>query len=494
MSLDSDLDRNKYPQDQNLIKCYDGVNHIVVMKLFPACFPDFQEYQKFHLRFYLPKTAVLRKGQRIRRIIVMLCGLDEMRFFTLYDQLGQKFAEYNVASVLLPEPDHLNRHPRYRLGKKEDARKPSDDLWGRPELAFERYLQIMNEVDILAKHLQYQDCGHALGNCSFFRRYFDEATTVSLLGYSLGALVALANFIANGTKYSCCFLLNGGIQLGDLGTYKLFPQGKWDQFVSDLDEKWQSEIEDRKLGSRETKYKTLFNQVFLGNFERGLKTVLREHARRILLVVGGKDAVIPYESIQKIEPKGYGLSIFKIPGLDHFLAIESEWDRWVDTVVTLIHNFEINASPELFPREDIVENLVKIDRKYSVFKRNPSCRDPDLGLEKEPFLRCEDYHIETDKICHEAHRRLFHQLWLASFGYFSFEELVEEMNSLYSKHSLVEIALRQNYLEPQRFEDLVKMKARHPQGSVKEILVEQGFMTAKQLGEILSVQEKFFRL
>ncbi len=490
----SDLDSNQYPLDRDLIKCYDGVNHIVVMKLFPACFRGFKEYQKFHLRFYLPKTAVLRKGRKISRIIVMLCGLDEVRFFTLYDQLGQKFAEYNLASVLLPQPDHLNRHPRYRLGRKEAMGRPSDELWDRPEFAFERYLQVMGELDVLVRHLQYRNCSDTRSNCSFFERYFDGSTRVSLLGYSLGALIALANFLANGKNYNCCFLLNGGVQLGDLGTYRLFPKPRWDQFMSDLVKKWESEIANKRFGKQETAYKKLFNRVCLGSFGHDLQMVLKEHARRILLVMGGKDTVIPYQSLEKIEPEGYGLSIFKIPGLDIFLAIESEWDKWVDTVVTLIHNFEINASSELLPREHIVHSLIKLDRKYSVFKRNISCKDPEFGLEDEPCLKSDYHRIEPDNIRGEAHRGLFDQLLLASLGYFTFGELVEEMNSIYRKYSLAQIALKKKYLECSQLKDLVEMKAKHPQAIVKELVVKEDFLSARQLAEISRAQDRFSAL
>lgn len=483
------LDKNQFPRGGNLFKDHEDSNHVCMMKLFPTCGYDskhIKDHQIFHLRFYLPKKAIVNKEQKIERIIVMINGLDEVDYFTLYDQLGQKFAEYNLASVLLPLPDHLNRHPRFRLARKEDTERPSSVLREHPEVAFERYLQTMEELGILVDHLHYKGCKEEESNCSFFKNYFEPQVRISCLGYSLGALVALSSLINSPDKYNACFLLNGGIQLRDLKFPPEFiPQDMWDKFVSDLEDKWEMEISRKQLEEPQISYWRYFNRLFLGNFSEDLKQTLKDHARRILLIIGGKDRMIPYDSIQKLEPKEHGLSIFKIPGLGHFLPIEKEWSKWLDIVATLINSFEENATYELLTPKDITEGIIKLDRKYQMFERNSEF----LTKEEAGFISS---NFDIGKISVEADKKLAEQLFFASFAYYNNkEDLVKDLNKEYSRNFTGRRAVEKGYVKREELEEAIRMKKEYPEKKIGEILVERMSLGRHQLDEILQEQKGF---
>ncbi len=500
MSSDSEYnklgDHNIPNREKDCYRDHEGSNYICVMKLFPTCWitGELQDYQRFHLRFYFPKKVIAAKNDPknehlIHRIIIMINGINEVYDLTLYNQLGAKFAEHGIASVLLPLPDHFNRNVKFRVRQGGLLNsKPSDELFGPdgPEKGFKAYLQIMQEVDMLLEHLQYshsKPCGET--SCNFFKRLFTPFTRVSILGYSLGSSVALANFICNLNKYNTCYILSGGFQLSDLHAGKLFSkdinesQDIWNNFVLNLKKEWVEKDTLRKLAGKEEKHSKYFDQIYLGNSLSILKEELKNHTRKILVILGGKDTIIPYESIKTIEPEGHGLSILKIPGLDHFLATGKEWSKWSDIVVNLINNFEENAAHELYTHTEIIEGLIKLNFKY---KRELFKFDEENKLNG----------FNRDKIYNEGGKLSFDNLMFASMAYYKLEALLKQLNEDYKKYQLGQIAIKKKFMEKTDLENALKLKNTSPHEKLGQLLIQRKDLKPYMLEEILKEQKNFY--
>jgi hypothetical protein len=111
-----DLSRIRYvDRYKDEILVHEGAKYVCLMKLFPMCgldtTPDEEDYRRFHMRFYIPREYFNDARKKIDRIIIMTNGLNEFDKYLLYDQLGSDVASLGLAAVLLPLPNHLNRHP-----------------------------------------------------------------------------------------------------------------------------------------------------------------------------------------------------------------------------------------------------------------------------------------------------------------------------------------------------------------------------------------------
>jgi len=390
-------------RDEDKILAYQDNTHVCLFKLFPLCRQkhniSYEDYRRFHLRFYLPKENVMDKEKKVERIIIMFNGLNEVEYFTLYNQLGYAFASNGIASVLLPLPDHLNRNARFRYKNPNEEQKrltPFDTLYERPLDTYKTYLQLMNETDLLVSHLRGHNCS-LKGDCDFFKHTFEKDLKISVLGYSLGGLAAMATFLKNRENYSACFLLNSGVTLSDINTAHMKKRDKWKRFVKKL----QKEFADKSIfiSKKDTAYSNYFNQIFLGNQLLFLVEELKEHSKRVLFIFGGSDSTVPFKDFKDLEEEGYGLALFKIPGIKHFLAIDKEWTKWFDFVVNLIIEYKSNAERELYTYYDLMNKFVEFQRRYNIFQK------------KDPF----DISDINDPGDQDGLRKAYH----ASIGYFS---------------------------------------------------------------------------
>ena len=132
----------------------------------------------------------------------------------------------------------------------------------------------------------------------------------------------------------------------DIDVSDFVPEDKWQRMVKALQEEYYFEK------GAEEKYK-VFDMLFMGNRPIIFKDRLKERSSQILFIIGGADNVTKYESIIHLEPDKHGLSILKLPGIHHFLSIDTHWDRWFPIVNDLIHSFDESASKESLLPNDI---------------------------------------------------------------------------------------------------------------------------------------------
>ena len=355
------LDRFK-----DIIIDYIDENHVRIMKLFPFCKekkpPTQSSYKRFHLRFYIPKSIYNDKFHKIRKCFIYLNGLDEIRYFTLYDQLGKALCNFGYASILIPLPNHLNRNLGFRVGDLKRLETPSESFLTEPEKIYLAYKQFIKEIDILYSHICNKKCHKPKSECcAFYKYFFDDNVRVSIIGYSLGGLGALSYYLLRKHKINSCILLNSGAQLDDIDVSDFIPIDKWQQMIIKLHKE--------KFLMKNDLSEQLFDRLFLGNSLTLLKNDLKEESRKILFILGGSDSVTRRQGISKIEPENYGLSILQLPGIHHFLSIDLHWDQWFSSVINMIVSFEENASREPLHPNDILDTLIKYQLKYNFIKK-----------------------------------------------------------------------------------------------------------------------------
>lgn len=364
---------------------YDFIDdaHVRINKLFPVCQHKdnvgLTDYRRFHVRIYLPQNVYNDKYEKVKKCFICFNGLDEIGSFTIYDQIGKGLASKGYGLILLPIPDHLNRNPEYRNNDKLKTLKPSSTFLREPETVFEAFKQINSEVEILIQHIKGLCVLHNDEHCcAFYRRFFSENAKISLIGYSLGGLIALSNFLVN-DRINSCILLNSGSKLEDIDVSEFAEKHKWIEMVDNLKRSYFN----FKIKESEKDSYDLFNMIFLGGHRELLQDRLEKKSERILFILGGSDSVTNFDSIHEMEPNGHGLSILKLPGIHHFLAIDTHWDRWFPLVLNMITSFDDGASKSSLWPGDILWSLLFFQLKYGIFDKNTGFVNFDKVTSKE---------------------------------------------------------------------------------------------------------------
>lgn len=379
-----DLSRIRYiDRQKDEILVHEGAKYICLMKLFPMCEYDSvvpeEDYRRFHMRFYIPREYFNDARKKINRILIMTNGLDQFDNYLLYDQLGSDFASLGLAVVLLPLPNHLNRHPRYRLKEPNVQKikaKLSDALLENPLLLHDGYLQCKKELKQLRDHINWKrfkenpddpckDRNHN-GPCSFYSHFFADEVRVSYFGYSLGGATVLTDFLDSEHSLNACFLLNPAINLPKIEGSKMFGEEKWKKYVSDLRSAIRNYPEKDKL----------FEEIVIGEYIQDARELLQKHGHRLLFIFGGSDDFTKYTNSQRIMPEEWGSGMLIVPGIKHLVAESEEWNKWRTLMVKLISDFEENAARRAITEKELDEIRKESDQDITEKERKE--RDEEL--------------------------------------------------------------------------------------------------------------------
>jgi hypothetical protein len=401
-----DLSRIRYVDRQkDKILVHEGAKYVCLMKLFPMCefddIPDEEDYRRFHMRFYIPREYFNDARKKIDRIIIMTNGLNEFDKYLLYDQLGSDFASLGLAAVLLPLPNHLNRHPRYRLRNPNDQKikvLPSDALMENPLLLHDGYLQCKRELAQLRGHINRKrfegtsdvpckDNNHD-GPCSFYSHFFADEVRVSYLGYSLGGDTVLCDFLNSEKSLNACFLLNPAINLPGVAGNMMVGRATWEEYVPNLLSAMRNYLEKDRM----------FEEVVIGQYKHESTKLLKEHGQRLLFILGGKDTFTKYTNAQTIMPENWGSGMFIIPGIDHLVAGSEEWKKWRMLAVKLILDFEENAARRVITEKKFDE--IRKGIKSDISEKEQRERGEDLSRAALLLtgLRIDQRKAEKDKL------------------------------------------------------------------------------------------------
>lgn len=395
-----DLSRIRYvDRHKDEILVHEGAKYVCLMKLFPMCgfddTPDGEDYRRFHMRFYIPREYFNDARKKIDRVIIMTNGLNESDDYLLYDQLGSDFASLGLAAVLLPLPNHLNRHPRYRLDKPDNERikvKLSDALVREPLLLYNGYLQCKKELAELRNHINWkrfdetavEPCKgrHRNGPCSFYSHFFAEEVRVSYFGYSLGGATVISDFLDSEQGLNACFLLNPAINIPKIKSDKIdkmhiASKETWEKYVPELMSAMRSYPEKDKM----------FEEIVIGAYIQESPKLLKKHGHRLLFIFGGSDDFTEYKNSEPIVPEKWGSGMFIIPGIDHLVAHSEEWKKWRMLVVKLISNFEENAARRVITRQELEETIAGKELNEIMKKSDSNISDKEMRERNEELYR-----------------------------------------------------------------------------------------------------------
>lgn len=294
----------------------------------------------FPLRFYTPR-------KKASRLFLFVNGFAEGKT-GVWDRLGSAFASEGVASVLVPIPQHFCRNvlfnvndydeDSYRLkssGLDEYNRSLRFGFLAHPRLLIEYNKQAMLDIGQIVRCVTEQTGAGEEHLEDFINERFEPGTQCSILGFSLGGLVALQAFLSNTDAYNSCVIINSGASFQDMNASKVFHED-WRDLQRGILES------TRDLSRGQLPYN--FDRVFLGHEKVALHDLLTIHQNKILLLLGGSDPVFNLANIINIVPARTGLAMFQIPGLHHFINIPSlggdVWNEWTQFTANMILAFD----------------------------------------------------------------------------------------------------------------------------------------------------------
>ena len=469
--------------------------HVRIKKLFPKCHSSkelsMESYKRFHMRVYLPLAIFQDKHKQVENCFIMFNGLDELGFYTLYDQLGKGLCKNNYGVILLPLPDHLNRNMMYRKNDVNAKQMPSSSFINEPNKIYDAFIQQINEVSILIDHIlgkceynAFKDC------CSFFNHFFSPTTKISLLGFSLGGLAALSNFLIQNYDFNSCILLNSGAKLDDIDVSEFQSLEEWQKTVDHLREA----LSSMPKTNESQKY---FDMVFLGNNLSILRKELKEKSRKLLFILGGADTVANYSSITEIEPKGHGLATLKLPGIHHFLSIDTHWDQWFPVVNETIKVLNESASFETLLPNDILHTLLYFQSTYRISKRidhiqlrnmvgknEESSLARTLYAAKATFGKISVAFIEMYKLLNKAAKKPH---------LYPDYNIIQQQENYFGNIAVNKFHISQNNISKTLESQLVYAKAGEIVPLFGELLLQNNILNEDQVNEILEIQKNKFR-
>ena len=350
-------------------------------------------------------------------VVLMYNGLDETVFtlaedlFSFYDQVGAQLAEAGMLAILLPTPYHMNRALAYR--STDDARcleeaslqkgrpfvrmhQPSAALTHRPEMIYANHFQGSRETIELCRFFRRKRVSDAFpelreqsildeNTAEAIRPWVTDSPSISVLGYSLGGLRAITEFLfdrrlalktGRPPLFSGCVAICSGGSLADLAPPFWINQAKWKEMINNLvvgnsDQLLKSARKSFPSEERFAQdYFQTLRDIFLGNAQsmRALEKDATTTGRAMMFLLGGADTLVPPNSIQRINPEG-GVNIVQVSGLGHMFQFDLAWNTTKKLICGVIAQFLAN-SPDLQSLPDpegLIRQLVLFDVGLGLF-------------------------------------------------------------------------------------------------------------------------------
>ncbi len=348
----------------------------------PAEFPDIKyrgsedmrfdnrANREFYARLYQPESATTDTVIIYNGLDETVFQLDEEALFGFYDRLGESLANNGIQAILLPTPYHLNRAMCYADHDREtewrDSNREAADDYLVPTNALIRspgniyqnhfwgYLETRAVVDVLRRNTNSGIVSEEVAT-ELTKRLAPNAE-VSLIGYSLGGLRALTEFVHDRVSnndgeptFASCVVLSSGGALSDLPPPYWVDAEKWSQMISDMMTLPEATIEmvDRvgKHSELAKEHFSILEDVFLGKARSFQKLERADPLATldVLFMVGGGDDLVPLSSLQRFAPRG-GINVLQISQLGHMYRYGA-LRRWETAVSSLVTDF-IRATSE----------------------------------------------------------------------------------------------------------------------------------------------------
>jgi len=471
---------------------------------------------EFYLRFYFPKTQLTTVNSKADRLIVMFNGLNEVEdvHFSLYDRLGRSFASQGFPSVLFPTPFHLNRaaiqeaendftrEERPKDRPKQLIKKPTDPLEKRPYCLYMSFIQIVYEYQIF-RQLITHGFNNIRGNAAyqiakpckeekyFYNQHFKHnKTDISLLGYSLGGLMALACFASDSDGTKSCALLNSGAALDEMNLTKFVEREVWKRIAGGLKtaDKWGCDKtmvnEIRDDPNYDIIYKVFFNSPFEEDIEK--------FGKKLLFIMGGKDQINDPDSIKRLEPEGYVLTKFVIGELEHLLFDDVEFNHWYSRLINIMIDFFNEPTEIALSKREALGCLLSFHGlcNCTLFP-NQSSRFNILLVRNK--LKNELSSLLDNKDDAERIVSLFDNIYRILSSYSHQENYVlKQINSKSRKYRFGKYILKHctGHIDPAKLEEMKKEidNFKETRKRIGDCLIAQGYINVFERDEVLRTQ------
>lgn len=307
---------------------------------------------------------------------------DEHDLFSFYDELGIALASNGVLAILLPTPYHMNRMLAYKVDRCDDEIKqraelgeayidltvPTNALIKNNFNIYRNHFQGFKELVSLCRCLRGSDSAPIFeslpawpspvshGVATLFRDSLHGPLRIALIGYSLGGLRALTEYVRDWHDalendrepiFASCVAMNSGGALYGLPNPPWVDPVRWRGMIDDLvgqrlvdvEEKRFRGIPDNELKEAE-RHSAFLEDVFLGQAISLdiLDRMAPRAAKGMLFVLGGSDDLAPLESLKRLAPSG-GLNVFQVSGMGHLFPYDEAWGKWKKVVFDLISGF-----------------------------------------------------------------------------------------------------------------------------------------------------------
>ncbi len=404
--IDLDLDLNAKASG---VECYWFRLHS------PDCkeiFRDGTGYDNRCNRSFLAR-CYRRANHPQSHVVLMYNGLDETiytngdQLFAFYDELGLRLASQGKLAILLPTPYHMNRALSYKSA--EDGRKlcekhgerfirmhvPNEALTWEPSMIYTNHLQGSKETLELCRFFLEGRVEEAFPElkpraivperiAATVRSWVTERPSISLLGYSLGGLRALTEFLFDRRRardahrpplFSGCVPVCSGGSLADLSAPRWIDETKWKAMLDNLvlgdSGRYIEAARDNFPHEQEfaSAYFQTLKDIFLGNAQtmRSLGSQAVGAARSMFFVLGGADTLVPPNAIQRINPEG-GVNILQVSGMGHLFSFDLAWNRTKGLICDVLTQFIDNAPTlETVPDPgELIQHLVLLDLTFQL--------------------------------------------------------------------------------------------------------------------------------
>ncbi len=499
---------------------------------------DIHPNLNFDLRFYFPPTVA--DGQKVKHLIIMYNGFDEFlpEHLGVYNRLGSEFALKNMASVLFPTPFHMNRASTLKPGhelmqdgksKRPTLKRPSHELMRNPFWVYVNFIQTLHEYNKFKslissrfrKNMQekYIDSAGKVENedddIDFYQQYFEENLDISLLGYSLGGLKALTCFRDNPDHPKSCILLNSGATIDRIRMKGIMDINHWrsvtDSIVTEqypsstlqslIDNGVCQQPDDKDIKRSHELLKSVRNddnyaevrKVLIGTrpFNERDKQVL---SRKLVIVIGGRDKIIPPEEIRRLEPEGSSLNVLNISDLGHFPDDDAAFNRWCTPTVDLLVQFIQAPEGTSLSKSQICSLLFAYDWLCGGTLLSEIENDRRSQLNIESVLR--NFADVEEHLKKTTLNGFHHTLKAWRFKISDANKRKKELDR-YKKRNVLRfgdiVSHRFGYNEP-AWKEINKLIATKANGKkTGAVLTEEGFISEKLVDNVLRLQGETYR-
>jgi len=253
-----------------------------------------------------------------------------------------------------------------RKANSKDYELPTDMAVDHPGLYVYNFKRSIREFEELIKRIekpQAKDYG-------FFENYFERRVEITLFGFSLGGLRALACFLRNPEKYHSCITFNSGVNLRKINMKELHLNAKrWKETFTSVKTLVEHARFSRNQNEENKEILNLFRWLYLGEEKPVLTEKLQPHIDKYFSIQSGDDSLFKdTKPINETLVPGHKLHSLTIAGVGHIPTMDLRWDNWLSKVGENIVHFIKGCKEIHWTHSDLEEEVAELIKETQFFE------------------------------------------------------------------------------------------------------------------------------